>query len=324
MTDTIVAAPAAASLTPVASALPTPSAGAEPAPTPADAGLAPAPASIAQGGAPEEAAAAPTLGMDWPTLRSEWAAGDEALAKVLDRYQDGASFAKAHKGLVDKVASGELRASKKLPDNPTPEQMAEYRKANGVPEAPDGYDIQFPVGFAPDDATKATLEEYRAYAHEHNIPANFVKGQVQWYLAAQQKAAEKQASDDASHQSSGAEELRKDWGFEFQRNIQTVQTLFEGDEDLFSTVMGARGPDGRKLGNNPAVLKFLVDIGVQANPTIREYAGDGSVTPRGAAERIQEIEALMRTDFTRYKAPEIQEEYRRLLAYQEARGNKVA
>lgn len=322
MTDTIVAAPAAA---PAPSAVvPPPAPGAAPAPAPAAVAPPPAPASIAQGGAPEDTTAAPTPGMDWPTLRSEWAAGDEALAKVLDRYQDGAAFAKAHKQLQDKIASGELRASKKLPDNPTPEQLAEYRKANGVPEAPDGYDIQFPVGFAPDDATKATLEEYRAYAHEHNIPANFVKGQVQWYLAAQQKAAEKLASDDASHQSAGAEELRKDWGFEFQRNIQTVQTLFEGDEDLFSTVMGARGPDGRKLGNNPAVLKFLVDIGVQANPTIREYAGDGSVTPRGAAERIQEIEALARNDFARYKAPEIQEEYRRLLTYQEARGNKVA
>lgn len=284
------------------------------------------PKSIGEGGAPQgqQDAGKGAPAADWATLRSDWASGDEATSKVLDRYSDGKAFVKAHKELVDKLASGELKTAKKLPENPTPEQVADYRKANGIPEKPDGYDIQFPVGFTPDESTKATLEEYRAFAHANHIPPNLVKGQVNWYLAAQQKAAEARLVQDDKDQSDGAELLRKDWGHEFGRNIQTVQALFEGNEELFGAIMGARGADGKKLGNNPDVLRFLVNIGVNANPSIREYAGDGSVTPASAAERIKEIEDLRTKDWSKYRSPAIQEEYSRLLSYMEARGQKVA
>lgn len=286
----------------------------------------PAGKTIGEGGAPQgqQDAGKGAPAADWATLRSDWAGGDEATSKVLDRYSDGKAFVKAHKELVDKLASGELKTAKKLPENPTPEQIADYRKANGIPEKPDGYDIQFPVGFTPDEATKATLEEYRAFAHANHIPPNLVKGQVNWYLAAQQKAAEARLVQDDKDQSDGAELLRKDWGHEFGRNIQTVQALFEGNEELFGAIMGARGADGKKLGNNPDVLRFLVNVGVNANPSIREYAGDGSVTPASAAERIKEIEDLRIKDWSKYRSPAIQEEYSRLLSYMEARGQKVA
>ena len=289
-------------------------------------GAKPAGKTIGEGGTPqaqqEPGKGAPAA--DWATLRSDWAGGDDATSKVLDRYSDGKAFVKAHKELVDKLASGELKTARKLPENPTPEQIADYRKANGIPEKPDGYDIQFPVGFTPDEATKATLEEYRAFAHANHIPPNLVKGQVNWYLAAQQKAAEARLVQDDKDQSDGAELLRKDWGHEFGRNIQTVQALFEGNEELFGAIMGARGADGKKLGNNPDVLRFLVNVGVNANPSIREYAGDGSVTPASAAERIKEIEDLRTKDWSKYRSPAIQEEYSRLLSYIEARGQKVA
>lgn len=274
-----------------------------------------------EGQQPPKADGAPPA--DWPSLRAQWAGGDEATAKVLDRYQDGAAFVKAHKGLVDKVASGELRSVKKLAKDATPEQVAEFRKANGIPEKADGYEITLPVGLKLSDGDKAELEGYRAFAHENNLTPETVSKQVDWYMARKMEAAEALAGRDAEHFRAGEEALRKDWSFDYDRNISTVQTLFEGNEELFATVMGARGPDGRKLGNTPEVLKFLVDIGVQANPSIREYAGDGSTTPQGAAARIAEIEALMVDDPKKYNEPAIQEEYRRLLTYQEARGHKV-
>ena len=77
---------------------------------------------------------------DW---RTRLAGGDEKELKRLSRFASEADVYKAYRELEKKKSSGELKQA--LSKDATPEQIAEWRKENGIPETPDKYDLTFEV-----------------------------------------------------------------------------------------------------------------------------------------------------------------------------------
>ncbi|MGF7446190.1 hypothetical protein V7P28_21410, partial [Klebsiella michiganensis] len=81
-------------------------------------------------------------------------AGDDAkYRKQLERYASPEALAKAHRELQSKMSSGEFRAAK-LPENPTNEELARWRKDNGVPDKADDYLADLPSGIVLGDEDK--------------------------------------------------------------------------------------------------------------------------------------------------------------------------
>ncbi len=78
---------------------------------------------------------------DW---RKQVSGGDEAAAKLLERYTTADAFGKAHLEAVKKISAGEF--AKPLPKDAKPEQVTEWRKANGIPEKPEDYFEKLPNG----------------------------------------------------------------------------------------------------------------------------------------------------------------------------------
>ena len=83
---------------------------------------------------------------------------------------DVESMAKGFNGLEQLLGK---KAHAIIPPNEksTPQEIAEYRKAIGVPESPEGYNLkpeQIPEGVTWDDATAKKAAEL---AHKHNVPA---------------------------------------------------------------------------------------------------------------------------------------------------------
>jgi hypothetical protein len=73
------------------------------------------------------------------TWRQDLAGGDKTFLKTLDRFDSPAALAKAYRELATKLSAGELRAVKAPGDNATPEQVATWRTAHGLPENAEAY-----------------------------------------------------------------------------------------------------------------------------------------------------------------------------------------
>ena len=116
---------------------------------------------------PAAAAAAASEPVPW---REDWR---EALAgkdeKELARLKRFASIENLHKSYreMEKRLSA-ARAVPTLPENATEEQVAEYRKAIGVPETPEGYGLKFADELKPTETDNELLNGFASHMHGRN------------------------------------------------------------------------------------------------------------------------------------------------------------
>lgn len=304
----------AAPATPAVSEQPKPGSGA---------GEAPKPSTLLNGGSEgdDRPVAAPA---DWPMdWRDRLAGGDEKALKKLERYKSPRDVANALFAADQKIRSGELR--KPLADEPTDEEVAEYRKANGIPDKPDSYKIEgLPKGFEFGDEDQPMLSSFLKAAHAGHMTPRDVNRVVGWYAASlkAQQAASEEA--DREYARSSEDALRAEWGGDYRRTTQALNNYIAAmPDDIGYMIAGARGPDGRKLGDHPAIIKWFADLALEANPGATFVAGDGSA--KNMATRKAEIEQIMNTDIRRYHREKLDEEYAGILQREEqaSRGRKA-
>lgn len=260
---------------------------------------------------PATPAAPPTWPADW---RAQMLGEDKGAAKQIERYASPADVWKKVKELEKIVSSGAHKTQSALPENATPEQMAEWRQAQGIPESPDGYKPELPNGMVLGEADKPLVDTFAAYVHGKNWSPKQFNEALGWYFEQQNALVAQKQADDRIHLSQSRQELQKEWGPEYNRNINVINNTFDGD--VLATIINARGPDGRLNGNNPAVVRFLLDRAIEINPL-------ATLTPAGVNgpdldTEIQQIEKRMRDDRAGYfKDARAQERYRDLLSARE-------
>lgn len=298
-----------------------------PEPTPNAAPAAPAPAptpepspeppkTIAAGGEPQEPKEPehkPAWGEDWRAKFAEHvAAGDKKAAeremKRLERIADPAAVYGMYRELEAKFSQGGLT---KIPGKDASEdEIKAFHKALGVPDDPKGYveNLSLPNGVTLGEQDKAIAGDFAAAMHKAGAPQSVMNEAYSWYLKNQemQAAAIDRQDDDNKMQSLQA--LKEEWGPAFQRNTNAISSLFayapggadmQNDGALFNRLLGGRMADGRIIGDDPDMVKFLVAIAKEVNPvaTVVENS-DGS--GKGIDDEIKEIETLMRTDRRSY------------------------
>lgn len=271
----------------------------------------------------EEQPDKPVVG-DWPDdWREKLAGGDEKMLARLKRFASPANVLKSWRELETRVSAGEFKKS--LPPNATEEQVAAWRKENGIPEAPEGY-FDALDGTVIGEADKPIVAEFMDLAHKSNLPPAQVKQTLDWYYATQERLAQEQAERDTAYRAQSVEELRGEYGGEFKRNFTDLKAWVgsAGDEvaDLF---FGARLPDGSLLGDNPAVLKWMIGQMREISPLSTVVPSNTGNPAQAVDGEIAEIEKLMRDNPEAYwrdgaKQQRLQELYRA----QEKHGKKVA
>lgn len=254
---------------------------------------------------------------DW---RDRMAGKDGKERKRLDRFKSPADVFKSYLAAEQRISSGEIK--KPLPDYPTPEDVAEYRKAHGIPDKPDGYEIGgLPQGFAFGDEDKPVLADFLKSAHAGNMLPSEVNKVVGWYAARLQAQQTAMVEADRDFARAGEDELRAEWGGDYRRNVQAVNNFMGAiPGELGLVIANARGPDGRLLGNNPAIVRYFADLALEANPGTTFVAGDGS--GKAMATRKSEIELIMRTDIDRYYREKLDAEYGDILGREERSANR--
>lgn len=246
---------------------------APPSPSPADATTQTAPATATTTEAPkgtlmadpgDKPASAPATFPDgWRELLAD---GDKNFAKELERYSDPKALAKSWREQKAAISKGLPKAA--LPDDPTPEQLSEWRKANGIPESPDKYEIKLPDGLVIGEQDKPMVGRVLARLHAKNAPPEIVNEAVSAYYEIQEEQAAAVAAAVKEARSKSEEELRADWGAEFRSNINAAKSLVVSTfgDDMAAAIMAATDEHGIPLGNNAAFLKGILALAKEANP----------------------------------------------------------
>lgn len=216
------------------------------------------------------------------------AKGDEKELTYLGRYASPEAFYEAHQNARKRIDSGQIKTP--LPENATAEQLAEYRKENGIPETPDKYDLTLPNGLVVGEADKPLVDSYLKSAHGHNWTPSQVKQGLEWYYSQQDQLREKQEEQDAEFKQTSTAELGKKYGGDFKRNVALVDTLLnEVAPTVKEKILGARLPNGRLAGSDPEFIDFLLNQAQFKYPIPAAIGGTSEAQIKTAQARQAEL-----------------------------------
>lgn len=252
---------------------------------------------------------------DWPEdWRDRLAKGDEKAMKRLARFASPENLVKTLIEQDKKISSGEYKRG--LPENPSEKELADYRKANGIPDeaTPENYGISWPEEFEASEADNEELTGFLGKMHERNAPPELVQEAWNYYTEARQKA-EQELYDAAQKRTEDYRvELRSEYGKDYKRNTQIGNNFLAqqlGDKAPEFTALTLA--DGTKLGDHPDFVRFIVNAGLAAADdealATTELSGGQSI-----ADAYREALDLKFSDPKKYHTQEHQEKLQRLAA----------
>jgi hypothetical protein len=232
---------------------------------------------------------------------------DDAREKFLSRLAKYPTREAALLALIEaqnKISSGKYKAA--LPDDATEEEVAVWRKDNGIPDDPKAYKLPKVQGEEWTEADKPGIDMLLGRMHEKNASQAQVDTVLTTYkeivAEAKQAHAEKLRSIDKADAEETLDYLRNEFEGEFKPARMLLKRLVD-DAEVFPDEAGkllaqARDPaTGKRLINNPAIAKFLINYA-------REHYGEGSMISGDQQAQVnteeQELVNLMNTDIDAY------------------------
>ncbi len=275
------------------------------------------------GGTPDDAPVATPA--NWPENWREMMAGsDDKLLARLKRFNAPTGIMTSWREAEKKLSSGELK--KALPKDATPEQVAEWRKENGLPEKPEDYKLDL-GGIVPSEKDLEVLSEFKTVSHETNLPPDVANKLAKWVFERQEKVVAEQVKADKEFNVQAQVDLRQEWGAEYKPNLNAMNSFLdttlgeEGKNNLF----GARLADGSLLGDNPGILKWLAQVAKDNMPGAELVPTGAPSVAKGVHGRIAEIEAMQRTEPDKYWGnAAVQDEYLKLLTARDKMQSRAA
>lgn len=264
---------------------------------------------------------------DWRTKAAEhYAAGDkkayEKELKRLERVTDPAAAWGMYREAESKLSEG---GRVKLPGKDAkPEEVQEFYKALGVPEKPEGYfeTLKLENGAELGDDDKPILTDFAAKLHEVGATPAVVNAAANWYYANQQKQADALDEQDDKVRTETENVLKEELGSAYKRSINNISTLFatapggtdlKNDGGLFTRLLGGRMADGKQIGNDPDMLRFLISLSREFNP-LGAVVEDASGGGKSAEAELADLQKLRSTDRRKYYSADVQSREQELIA----------
>ena len=268
--------------------------------------------------------AKPAWPEDWVTRLAK---GDEKRINDFKKFQSPEAFADSYVNLRARMDSGEVRTA--LPKDPKPEQLAAWRKENGIPDAPDKYDL---TGLAITETDKAVVGEFLKLAHGANMTPAQARTSIEAYSAQRTAEHQQRAAKDVEEQAAALDTLNQEWGGNFRRNMNvlTGTVLSKFPESVRSLVQEARLPDGTFLLNHVDAVRGLVALGLELNPLAIVAPAGNADLGKSAIDEYKDIQKQMRTNRNAYnKDQAMQVRFQELIEYLrkndmiDAQGNEI-
>ena len=248
--------------------------------------------------------------LEWADIRDLMAGDNEMLQKMLGRYRSAQALANAFAQQRKEISrlKNEVGQPPELPDNPTEEDVAEYRKALNIPNDVEDYQVDFGESFQASEADTPLLDSYKGWMHENNVPPQFAQKNIEWYegfVEDQRQAMNQQAEET---QTATVAALSNEWGKEYDGNLNAVRAYLDatiGAEEA-GKLRDARMADGTYLADNANFLRLMAGPAVDALGGVAMYAGDSAAGIKSYQNEKKQIMSLRLTDEAEYMKPETQ------------------
>lgn len=217
----------------------------------------------------------------------KWTGGDDKEYKRLQRFTGPDAVFKSSREMEKRFSSAKFKTD--LPENATPEQLADYRRDNGIPETHDKYELKLSDGLVIGEEDKPVVDIFLKHMHAANSPAKDVSAAVNAYyqILGEQQAAE--IAEARSAKLATQDELRGKWGADYRTNVNIMNATMAGmPEGLRDRFKAATLGDGSFAFNDVEFCEWFAGFCRELNPA-------GTVVPGGADSQLQTIETELKT-----------------------------
>ena len=303
---------------------------------PAEADASPKGKTLADGADPEAEAAAkeakeakehkPYWPDDWREKMAEHiAAGDQKIYKKelarLQRVSDPTGVYGNFRELDNRLNGGGLI---RIPGKDAKEEeIAAFQKAIGWADKPEEMMDQIALadGAVLGEDDKPVMTEFLGAIHGSTSAQDFVSKAANWYFQRQEQMAAEMDEADFDFKDQSVQELKEEWGAAYKRRAGAIASVFatapggtdaKNEEGVYHRLINARTPDGKVVGNDPDILRWLDAIRNEINP-VASVVEDGGGTQSVQAE-LDKIKGLRQSDPQKYWSNETQQREQELYA----------
>lgn len=237
----------------------------------------------------------------------------QAALKELGRYATEADVYDALLEAKRVLRSGKIE--KGVPKDATPEQVSEWRQANGIPEKVEAYFEKLPNGLVIGDDDMPVFVDFAQSLHGVNAKPEHIHAAVEWYNGHMQSVAEQRAVQDVNFQDEAKVALKAQYGGSYEKNLNIANNHIANmfGEEQVALLQQARAPDGRKLFDIPEVVHGFLKAGLEIDPsaTVAPSGGGGVGAIDG---EIAKLEERLKTDRAGFYADGLNKRHDELLS----------
>ena len=240
-------------------------------------------------------------GLDWLAERTAIANGDDKVAARLARYPTRDAAIRAGVEAQNKI--GSMRATQPITADSSPEDVAAFRQANGIPESADKYQISLSDGLIIGENDRPVVDHFLSIAHKHNLSNAVTSDIISTQLALQETMIQQRAASDRESLTQARAVLSSNevWGSETNLNINLIHGLLDSAPDgVKDQLINGRLNDGTPIFNHAPTLQWLAGIAREANPVATVVPGSGANGMMTIDSEIKSIEDNRRTDPNSY------------------------
>src|SRR5210317_1447577 len=191
----------------------------------------------------------PTVAKSWKEAIPEELRNDPNISKFTELEALAKSYVNATRMIgQDKVA---------VPNNnSTDDQWNEVYDKLGRPESPDKYQLDIKSEAVPLD--EGAIKSFAENAHQLGLNNKQAQGILEFYKNSMEGSAQQNQVDMETAQANAEQELRKEWGNNYDNNIKKAGAVAKANMD--ANILDMQLKDGTRLGDHPSIIKGFANI----------------------------------------------------------------
>ncbi len=239
-------------------------------------------------------------------------------AKELDRlkrFNSPNEVYRSNRELEKKMSSGEFK--KPLGKDAKPEEVAAWRKENGIPEKPEDYlaGVKLKDGIVIGEQDRPYVDKFLQNLHAANASPEAVNQALNTYYDMVQDITVERLANFEKAKDTTFSALTQEWGTEYNKNINILQSFADSlPNGAGKHLLEGFGNDGIPLFSNPDVVRGILAVAKQANPGFTLSLPGGQSDVKSIESRKSELTKMMGDPMSAYwkgdQAAAMQEEFR--------------
>jgi len=202
----------------------------------------------------------------------------------IEKFTEIDALAKSYINAVSMIGADKIPVPS---SNSTEEQWNEIYSKLGRPETPDKYKLSVKSDTVPIE--ESAVKSFAENAHKLGLNNKQAQGILEFYKNNMEGSAQQMQVAMETAQAQSEQELRKEWGGNYETNLKRAGALAKANMD--ASILDMQMKDGTRLGDHPAIIKGFSNI---ANlMTEDKFIGTESENMAQARDFQQEINSIV-------------------------------